>query len=65
MEASSLLLDSRYNGLDGPPWGARGIRVADKIKHKNMLQKQKRVMLVTLGIHKIHSTHTIYKITKC
>ena len=65
MEASSLWLDSRYNGPDGPPRGARGIRVADKLKHKNMDQKQKRMMLATLGIDKIHSTHTTYKITKC
>ena len=55
MEASSLLLDSRYNGPDGPPRGARGIRVADKLKRKNMDQKQKRVMLVMLGIDFIHN----------
>ena len=55
------MLDSRYAGPDGPPRSARGIRVVDKIKHK----KQKRVMLVTLGIDKIHSTHTNYNITKC
>ena len=29
MEVSSLVLDSKYNGQDGQPRGARGIIAAD------------------------------------
>ena len=63
MDASSLFLDSRYNGPDGSPRDARGIIMADNNKEQNIYQRQKGVMLFTWGIDKIHSTHTTYKIT--
>ena len=45
-------------------WGARGIIMPNQDKAKNIyIPETKRVMLFTLGLDKIHSTHTTYKIT--